>query len=152
MDLGVSELTRSSCTSLGPLIRAADVIDCAAHDYDPVEALFSGLSEGPSWLVTNQGMPIGAVGWTYAGAIWSLWRDLSIVESLALLKATPAAVRFIAAQAQRPLGNVVWEGNVVTRAWLAASGCFEFLDSAFQHHDKVYLPFHVKPFGDLPNV
>lgn len=161
MKMGVAEVSsKGGFAGLGWLatkIREADVIDCEAHGVTPLEAIHQGIAFGPTYVVTDADVMefdrpvfLGVVGWTPEGSIWSLWRDLTAGQSLALLRAAPAAIRFIAECARRPLSNVCWEGNTQTLAWLRATNCFTFLDSRLQLGDKLMVPFFVKPIGDLP--
>lgn len=150
----MARLAAHHCRRLAPEVCEPDRLDLIAHGADPASALESALScPGEAWAVGyHDGPVLGAFGWTEEGSIWSMWRDLSRGEQKRLLKMTPQVIRAIAEDAQRPLSNVVWEGNRRVIAWLRASKCFTFLDSRFIWEDRPYIPFFVKPLGDLPHV
>jgi hypothetical protein len=79
--------------------------------------------------------------------------DLTRGEQKRLLKLTPQVIRAVVEDAKRPLSNVVWEGNKRVIAWLRASKCFTFLDKqSVIWEGRPYIPFFVKPLGDLINV
>lgn len=145
-------LTDLLCGNIGERLSQADLIDCAAHDYDGVAALRDCMLGGPSCAVCHGDDPIGAIGWTEEGYIWSLWTDLTRDQMRAVMARTPELIRQMAQDAQRPLMNVVWEGNRATRAWLRASHCFDFLEDRLQYKGKTFIPFFVKPLGDLAHV
>lgn len=150
-------LTPYWCTVLGPKVREADRVDCIAHDQDPTRALFTGCGAGPAAAILDREtrQPVGAVGWSYSGNIWSLWVDLTPEQSRELMRSTKAAVYFMASRAAEHgilLSNVVWDQNRVTRAWLKASKCFDFPEGEMQYGGKTFLPFFVKPLEELINV
>lgn len=153
MKLYLAPLTETLCILLGKKLCAADLIDCAAHDYDGEAALRDCMDGGPSCAVMDGLTVVGALGWTDAGYIWSLWMDLTPEQSREIMRWTPKLIKEMAHDAARPLCNVVWEGNDRTIAWLKASHCFTFLDNQrLSYKDRVFLPFFVKPLGDLQHV
>lgn len=152
--LWMKPLAKHHCTRLAPLVCEADRLDLIAHNSDPEAALETALKEpGEAWAVGYHDGPIlGAFGWTEAGAVWSVWADLTRGEQRRLLRLTPEVVLAVAQDAKRPLGNVVWEGNTRVLSWLKASKCFTFLDNHLLWEGRRYIPFFVKPLGDLIHV
>lgn len=154
-------LRRQDVRDLAGRLRDGDVQDCLAHEHTPEEALLGGWQGGPSWGVWDGDCLIGAGGWTFDGAIWTLWSDLTRSQSLALMRVTPSWARKIAEHAnehikwyqpERRLQNAVWEDNRLTIAWLRATRCVDFLDTRLQFGDKWFIPFFLKPLAELPNV
>ncbi|WP_420381678.1 hypothetical protein [Novosphingobium sp.] len=150
----IAPLAKHHCQLLAPLVCEADRLDLIAHGSDAGAALATALQvPGGAWAAGYHDGPLwGAFGWTEEGSIWSMWRELTRGEQKRLLKLTPEVVRALAEDAGRPLGNVVWEGNSRVISWLKASKCFTFLDNPFMFEDRPYMPFFVKPLGDLLNV
>jgi len=138
---------------LAPRIREADLWDLTIHDTDPEQALVSGMALGEAFAVLDDGVPIGAGGWTVAGSVWTLWTDLTRKQSLALLRCCVPWARIMAIRAKRPLQNVFLEGNTVTERWLRATRCVNILDgSSVSWNGRRYTPFFLKPLEELPYV
>lgn len=152
MALRLTPLTEHYCRLLAPRVSEGDRQDCVVHDYDPEAALLAGLNGGPCCAVLDGLEVIGAFGWTYEGTIWSLWAELSPEQVKWIMRYTAEMVRQIMRDAKRPLMNAVWEGNRHTISWLKRSHCFDFLDTTLEYQDKVFLPFFVKPLGELEHV
>jgi hypothetical protein len=150
-------LTPYWCAVLGPKVREADKVDCIAHDQDATQALLAGCGAGPAAAILDikTRQPVGAVGWTFDGNIWSLWIDLTPEQSRELMRHTKSAVFFMATRAAEVgvlLSNVVWDQNRTTLAWLRASKCFDFPRGEMHHGGKTFLPFFVKPLEELIHV
>jgi hypothetical protein len=120
----------NACAILADVIRPQDLLECSGR---PFEALLSGLrSGGDAWTAIAQPDDdrdpprlLGAFGYTRFDTIWSLWRDLSVRESLAVLRQTPQWVRTMLTQSGRPfLFNFVHTTNSPALGWLEASRCF----------------------------
>ena len=151
----MAPLAPGHCADLAPTVCEADRLDLISHGFNPEAALETALGEpGEAWAVGYaDGTVLGAFGWTEEGSIWSMWKNLTRGEQKRLLKLTPQVVRAMVEDAKRPLGNVVWEGNKRVISWLRASKCFTFLDTdPYVWEGRPYLPFFVKPLGDLLNV
>lgn len=143
---------------LGPLIRETDRRDCVAHDCNPELALLDAFTAGRAWtalwnLDVGEPQPLGCFGWTHTGFIWSLWVDLTREQSLALMSRAQSVIKGMAREAGAAgiasLCNTVRTDNLLTIAWLRASKCFDFPRPAIEHDGHRYLPFFVKPLGDL---
>lgn len=146
-------MTESYCEMLGPRLSEEDLRDCAAHDFDGTLALKSALGGGPCLGVFWEDHSLlGAMGWTFEGFIWSLWGDLTAEQGRELMKWAPSVIQEMAREAGRPLCNVVWEGNRRTIAWLKATHCFDFLPCTHEYKGLNWLPFFVKPLGELAHV
>lgn len=146
-------LTYDHIRHLAPRIREADLADLTIHDTDPEQALVSGMTLGESFAVLDDGVPIGAGGWTVAGAVWTLWTDLTRKQSLELLRCCVPWARIMAIRAKRPLTNVFLSGNTVTERWLRATRCVTILDNQLlSWKGRSYVPFYLKPLEELPYV
>lgn len=152
----VVPLSPDLCDALAPHVSEEDRLDLIASGYSPQIALYSALLEpGEPWAVLGDGDHVlGAFGWTEAGTIWSMWRPLTIREKATLLKHAPQFIRaMVTDSGDLRLGNVVYEGNEGTIAWLRATKCFTFLDSPLTYGNRTYVPFIVTPQnGDPANV
>jgi hypothetical protein len=145
--LEIKPLSASFCEELAPLVSEGDKIDLFAHGYEPLGALLDGVeAEGQAWQVRVDGKPAGAFGWTTEGSIWSMWTPMTYSQKAALLTLSPAFISSMSQDAGRVLYNFIWEGNLPTRKWLEATGCFEFdVDNPVVFDDRNFLPFWVKP-------
>lgn len=151
----IHPLRQDHIEALAPHVSEADRLDLLAADYDPETALQQALLEpGEAWAAgSREGHILGAFGWTEAGAVWSMWRPLTRGEQRTILKLTPRLVRALVRDAGGiPLGNVTYVGNTQIIDWLKATNCFTFLDSEFIWRERAYVPFFVKPLGDLISV
>jgi hypothetical protein len=145
------------CENLAPHVSEEDRRDLLASDYSPETALQSALQEeGEAWAVglgTDESHVLGAFGWTTRGAIWSMWRPLTLTERKHLLKLAPRFIEAMSADANRLLGNLVCVENEQIIAWLRATGCITLLDTHLTFNERDYVPFIVTPRqGDLTSV
>lgn len=119
-------LTLGRAFAIAPLIRHQDRLECG-RDRDPLAAMLYGLSHGDAWVALDpHGAPLGVYGWTRHGAIWSLWRDMTRAESIAVLKHTPLWVAQMVQASGHPfLFNFVSASNSAALGWLETSRCFD---------------------------
>lgn len=161
MKLEPGILSWHSCAVLADVIRQEDLLECSGKPFD---ALLLGMrSGGDCWTCVAQpddhvAYPrlLGAFGYTDHGTIWSLWRDLSTRESLAILRHTPLWVRtMLEASGREFLFNFVHVDNHPAVGWLHKSNCF-LIDYAhpvqLNGALKLAYAFQTKPLEDLPSV
>ena len=147
-------LTADHAWDLAPRLRAADLADLTIHGSNPNKALLAAIDmPGEPYAILDDGVVIGAGGWTKAGSVWTLWQDLSVGQAKALLKWCPAWARIMAIRSGRPLQNVYLKGNLATESWLKATRCVNILDeSPIMWQGREYIPFFLKPLEELPYV
>lgn len=147
-------LTQHHVYSLAPRVRQADAADLWVHGANPHKALtLARQVPGDAWAVMEGPVCIGAGGWTEAGAIWTLWADLSLSQYRKLSKVIVPWARIIAIRAKRPLGNVYLKGNRTTEHFLKSTGCIDIHHERALHFEgRDWVPFHLKALEDLPNV
>lgn len=152
--LNLRPLDGDYCRYLGPKLQASDIADLTLHHQCPDEALFSALSiPGQAYCVRDGDTPIGAGGWTEEGAVWTLWTDLTISQSAALLRCCVPWARIMAIRAERPLHNVFLASNSITASWLEATRCVNILyNRPLTWHGREYIPFFLKSLEELPYV
>ena len=98
-------LTADHAWDLAPRLRAADLADLTIHGSNPNKALLAAIDmPGEPYAILDDGVVIGAGGWTKAGSVWTLWQDLSVGQAKALLKWCPAWARIMAIRSGRPFG------------------------------------------------
>lgn len=128
-------LTMDRAFQLAPLIRHQDRLECGISK-DPLAAMLVGLATGDAWVALHEGIPLGVYGYTEHAIIWSLWKDLSRSESLAVLKHTPLWVAMMVRFSGQPyLYNFVAEENKEAIGWLEASRCFDIDYRAVPMHE-----------------
>ncbi len=134
-------------------IRRADLDDLHTSGQYPYAALLDAIEAGEAYGIWDGIDIIGAGGWTRDGNVWSLWTDLSVSQSKALIKNAVPWARIIAIRARRPLGNFFLRGNTVTDGWLRLTRCVEILDDRpLTWQGRTYIPFYLKPLEELPLV
>lgn len=131
LQLEPKALTWAYACELAPVIRKADLLECRN---DPLGMFVYGMHSGDAWTcwhVNEDWRPpveklMGAYGYTDEGTIWALFRDLSLIESMAVLRHTRLWVRSLLAQSRQPwLYNFVHVDNEAAVGWLVATGCFD---------------------------
>lgn len=164
MTLSTEALRWDYVKRLAPFIRRSDVVECAVNGNTPEESMLWALEagRGRSWVVLDEGCPIGAYGWTQHGAIWSLWADLLPDQAKDVARNTAGYIRAVVANWERsgqmpqfnvPLRNAVWEDNRHALAWLRASHCFNIkVDEPILIGHRRFIPFETKTLGELANV
>lgn len=137
MMLEPSRLTMERAFKLAPLIRNADRLECGPSK-DPLAAMLVGISPGnDAWVATDpHGNSLGVYGYTEWGVIWSLWRDMTRAESVAVLRHTPMWVAMMVHASEHPyLFNFVSVENKEAIGWLEASKCFDIDYRAVPMHE-----------------
>lgn len=131
---------------LAPRLRVTDQVECLAKDISPEAAMRHGYEDGPSYTCWSQGEPIGALGWTHAGVIWSLWRPLTRGQTRSILAQTPGYVdQFVTESGRECLFNYVDLGNAAALGWLQASRCFAISTSSTPYRGRQFARFETLP-------
>lgn len=153
--LEVKPLDWFDCAALSPVLREADLMDLKVKEMDPLEVLEAGLDGGPAWAVYRSGFILGAGGFTWEGAVWSMWRDLRPLEAREVMRMTPKWARWVreVAGPDKWLWNVYLQGNRQTEAFLRASHCVTIdKEHPIEHDGRVFIPFHLKSAEELSRV
>lgn len=146
-------LEESHVVYLAGRVREADILDLKTHESTALEALTWALKlPGKAWAVMDGDTPIGAGGFTEAGSIWTLWRDLTLGQYREVLRMAAPWCRIMAILAKRPLSNVYLKGNRTTERFLKATGCIDILEQEVYHDGRTWIPFFLKPLERMPNV
>lgn len=151
-DLKAKPLTMDDIFCLHDRIREADLIDLKNQDASAFEALLEGVNSGEAWAIYDDEDLIGAGGFTDQGYVWSLWTDLSLRQSLGIMKKAEGWARVLRMRAgPRPLQNVFVEGNRVTEAFLRRTRCVNIQeDCPLTYNGRTFIPFFLKPLAELP--
>lgn len=151
---GAVPLTEDHIDHLSWQLREGDVVECHLMGMSPREALEQGMNtEGQSFAVLHEDVPIGAIGWTQEGAVWSLWKDLTALQSRLILRVTPMWFKRFAEEAEVKditLCNYVWDRNLPAIKWLQASRAVDFREDLSEMKDgKRLVPFVVRPSVEI---
>lgn len=154
MYFGAVPLTEDHIDHLAWQLREGDVVECHLAGQTPREALEQGMnSEGEAYCVLYQDVPIGAIGYTQEGAVWSLWTELNAITSRLILRVTPKWFRKFAEEAEKRdiiLCNYVWDKNLPALKWLQASRAVDFREDLSEVKDgKRLVPFVVRPSMEI---
>lgn len=125
MKLEPGPLDWNAVLTLAPKVRHSDRLECLNENvYDAL--LYGTRSGGDAWSVREAETVIGAFGFTDHGTIWALFQDLSLRQSVQVLRHTPLWVAQMVRQSGRPfLFNFVHEDNKPALGWIEASRCFQ---------------------------
>lgn len=151
-DLKAKPLTLDDIFCLHERIREADLMDLKCQDASALEALFEGLTSGEAWGIFDDGVIIGAGGFTDQGYVWSMWVDLSLRQSMGIMKKAEGWARVLRMRAgQVPLQNVFVEGNRATETFLKRTRCVDIQeDCPLTYNGRTFIPFFLKPLAELP--
>jgi hypothetical protein len=154
-DFGAVPLTPNHINQLFWRLREGDQVECHLMGMSPREALEKGMDdEGEAYAVLHEGEPIGAIGWTQEGAVWSLWTELTALQSRLILRVTPQWFRRFSEAAEEAglsaLCNYVWDRNLPAIKWLKASRAVDFREDLSEVKDgKRLVPFVVRPSMEI---
>jgi hypothetical protein len=152
---GAVPLTATHVHALVDKIREGDDTECRLMGMSPLEALETGRhSDGECYAVLHDDVPIGAIGWTQEGAVWSLWTELTALQSRLILRVTPQWFKRFSEAAEEAglaaLCNYVWDRNLPAIKWLKASGAVDFREDLSEVKDgKRLVPFVVRPSMEI---
>ena len=151
-------LTIQHAASLEPRVRKADRDDLKNHRAGAEYALALALTlPGEAWAIMwaeDNATPvvIGAGGWTEAGAVWTLWADLTLAQSKAMMRMIVPYARILAIRANRPLWNYYGMRNDATEKFLKATRCVDFTGDVSYFSGRYWNKFMLKPLEDMPHV
>lgn len=120
--------------------------------------LFSGISKGRAYAITDATGVIGAIGFTSSGYLWALSSKFSPSQARALFKQTPEitfklifeAIDRGAIHKDGDLHNLLHARNTPALKWLRASKCFELnLEDELAVGNETFYTFKTKPIEEV---
>jgi hypothetical protein len=164
--ISLRRLTTADVEDLYPRLRVEDKEECIVLGSTPKEALlmgafdnlFSGISKGRAYAITDETGIIGAIGFTSSGYLWALSSKFSPSQARSLFKATPditfrlvfEAIDKGAIQSDGILHNILHAKNTPALKWLRASKCFDVdLEDELAVGAEVFYNFKTKPIEEV---
>lgn len=119
--------TEEDLIDLAQNMRLGDMQECLDSHVSPLQALQEASLSPHAWGLWKDDVLLGVWGVDpESGVVWSLWRDLSVKDSVYILKRTEEWVRRMQGLAKRRLFNYTRSDNEPAMLWIKGCGQFRF--------------------------